>query len=110
MTTDNPRITEQGVATLLLVGPTMIVEKFRRTHPASNDDDQKHIPVLVVQMPSELDRLGRNLRHLINAVHDPTGRGVGLKVLTGTWRCHRYHDHHRQAGLRHLRDAGGIRA
>ena len=31
----------------------------------------------------KLDRLGRNLHHLINTVHDLTGRGVGLKVLTG---------------------------
>jgi len=31
----------------------------------------------------KLDRLGRDLRHLINLVHDLTVRGVGLKVLTG---------------------------
>lgn len=31
----------------------------------------------------KLDRLGRDLRHLINIVHDLTDRGVGLKVLTG---------------------------
>ncbi|WP_042973482.1 recombinase family protein, partial [Burkholderia sp. AU4i] len=31
----------------------------------------------------KLDRLGRDLRHLINTVHDMTGRGIGLKVLTG---------------------------
>ncbi len=31
----------------------------------------------------KLDRLGRDLRHLINTVHDITGRGIGLKVLTG---------------------------
>jgi len=31
----------------------------------------------------KLDRLGRNLHHLVNAVHDLTARGVGLKVLTG---------------------------
>lgn len=31
----------------------------------------------------KLDRLGRDLRHLINTVHDLTLRGVGLKVLTG---------------------------
>lgn len=31
----------------------------------------------------KLDRLGRDLRHLVNLVHDLTGRGVGLKVLTG---------------------------
>ena len=30
-----------------------IVEKFRRTHPASPDADQEHTPVLVVQMPTE---------------------------------------------------------
>ena len=31
----------------------------------------------------KLDRLGRNLRHLVNVVHDLTNRGVGLRVLTG---------------------------
>src|ERR1700674_4575475 len=30
-----------------------------------------------------LDRLGRNLRHLVNTVHDLTKQGVGFKVLTG---------------------------
>ncbi|MFC9351520.1 recombinase family protein [Arthrobacter sp. NPDC057013] len=31
----------------------------------------------------KLDRLGRDLRHLVNIVHDLTSRGIGLKVLTG---------------------------
>ncbi len=31
----------------------------------------------------KLDRLGRSLHHLVNTVHDLTGRGIGLKVLTG---------------------------
>src|SRR5699024_6145006 len=31
----------------------------------------------------KLDRPGRDLRHLVNVVHDLTDRGVGLKVLTG---------------------------
>jgi|SRR5699024_1190127 len=31
----------------------------------------------------KLDRIGRDLRHLVNVVHDLTERGVGLKVLTG---------------------------
>ena len=31
----------------------------------------------------KLDRLGRDLRHLVNTVHELTNRGVGLKVLTG---------------------------
>lgn len=49
---------KQRMPNLLLVGPTnngksMIIEKFRRTHPASSDAHQEYIPVLVVQMPSE---------------------------------------------------------
>jgi DNA invertase Pin-like site-specific DNA recombinase len=31
----------------------------------------------------KLERLGRDLRHLVNVVHDLTERGIGLKVLTG---------------------------
>src|SRR6516225_6271564 len=31
----------------------------------------------------KLDRLGRNLRHLVNTVHGLTKQGVGFKVLTG---------------------------
>ncbi|MCX8566011.1 MAG: Site-specific DNA recombinase [Glomeribacter sp. 1016415] len=31
----------------------------------------------------KLDRLGRNLHHLVNTVHNLTGSGVGFKVLTG---------------------------
>ena len=31
----------------------------------------------------KLDRLGRDLRHLVNTVHELTARSIGLKVLTG---------------------------
>lgn len=31
----------------------------------------------------KLDRPGRNLRDLVNAVHELTRRGIGLKLLTG---------------------------
>lgn len=31
----------------------------------------------------KLDRLGRDLRHLVNTVHDLTAHGVGFRVLTG---------------------------
>jgi DNA invertase Pin-like site-specific DNA recombinase len=31
----------------------------------------------------KLDRLGLNLRHLVNTIYDLTTRGIGLKVLTG---------------------------
>ncbi len=31
----------------------------------------------------KLDRLGRDLRHPVNTVHDLRARGIGFKVLTG---------------------------
>jgi DNA invertase Pin-like site-specific DNA recombinase len=31
----------------------------------------------------KLDRLGRDLRHLVNLVHELTERGIGVRVLTG---------------------------
>jgi DNA invertase Pin-like site-specific DNA recombinase len=40
----------------------------------------RHGDILVVW---KLDRLGRDLRHLINIVHDLSTRGIGFKVLTG---------------------------
>lgn len=40
----------------------------------------RHGDTLVVW---KLDRLGRDLRHLVNLVHDLTKRGVGLRVLAG---------------------------
>jgi hypothetical protein len=50
--------TKQRMPNLLLIGPTnngksMIIEKFRRTHPPVSNPDHEDIPVLVVQMPSE---------------------------------------------------------
>ena len=40
----------------------------------------RHSDTLIIW---KLDRLGRDLRHLVNIVHDLTERGIGLKVLTG---------------------------
>jgi hypothetical protein len=45
----------------------------------------------------KLDRLGRDLRHLVNTVHEPRGND-------------RHDDTERQAGVRVLRCVGGVRA
>lgn len=50
--------TKQRMPNLLVIGPTnngksMIIEKFRRRYPATASADAEHIPVLVVQMPSD---------------------------------------------------------
>lgn len=49
---------KQRMPNLLIIGPTnngksMIIEKFKRTHPARNELDAEKIPVVNVQMPSE---------------------------------------------------------
>lgn len=53
-------------------------------------DDRPHLAACLKALRSgdtllvwKLDRLGRDLRHLVNIVYDLTERGVGLKVLTG---------------------------
>ncbi|MEH0576178.1 TniB family NTP-binding protein [Streptomyces sp. B21-108] len=49
---------KQRMPNLLLIGPTnngksMIVEKFRRTHPSISHLEREEIPLLAVQMPSD---------------------------------------------------------
>lgn len=55
-------------------------KKDDRPHLAACLKALRHGDTLVVW---KLDRLGRDLRHLVNIVHDLTQRGIGLKVLTG---------------------------
>lgn len=54
--------------------------KDDRPHLAACLKALRHGDTLLVW---KLDRLGRDLRHLVNTVHDLTDRGIGLKVLTG---------------------------
>jgi hypothetical protein len=69
--------------------PAPIRRPSTRTRPPEKEDRPelaaclkalRHGDTLVVW---KLDRLGRDLRHLVNIVHDLTERGIGLKVLTG---------------------------
>jgi Bacterial TniB protein len=66
---------KQRMPNLLLIGPTnngksMIVEKFRRSHPPVAHPDREEIPVLVVQMPSE-PSVGRFYTALLAALGAP---------------------------------------
>lgn len=66
---------KQRMPNLLLIGPTnngksMIIEKFRRSHPAVAHPDEEEIPVLVVQMPSE-PSVGRFYTALLAALGAP---------------------------------------
>lgn len=76
---------KQRMPNLLLIGPTnngksMIIEKFRRHHPASSSDDQEHIPVLCLQMPAEPSVL-RFYVALLAAMGAPLRPGTRLPVL-----------------------------
>ena len=59
-------------------------------HASGKKDDRPQLAASVKALREgdtlvvwKLDRLGRDLRHLVNIVHELTQRGIGLKVLTG---------------------------
>lgn len=69
----------QRMPNLLLTGPTnngksMIIEKFRRTHPPVSHEDREEIPVLAVQMPSD-PSVGRFYTALLAATGAPLRAG-----------------------------------
>ncbi len=57
---------------------------------SGKQDDRPHLAACLkglrqgdILVVWKLDRLGRNLRHLVNTVQDLVDRGVGFKVLSG---------------------------
>ncbi len=65
-------------------------EQLYEDKTSGKEDDRPHLAAFLKGMLGgdillvwNLDRLGRDLRHLVNTVHDLTDRGIGLKVLTG---------------------------
>lgn len=81
-TTDLQRdaLLAEGVDPEALYGDRASGKKEDRPELAACLKSLRHGDTLVVW---KLDRLGRDLRHLVNIVHDLTQRGIGLKVLTG---------------------------
>lgn len=65
-------------------------ERLYEDHASGKRDDRPGLDACLKALRQgdtlviyKLDRLGRDLRHLINTVHDLTSRGIGLKVLAG---------------------------
>lgn len=65
-------------------------EQLYQDHASGKKDDRPGLAACLKSLRDgdtlvvwKLDRLGRDLHHLVNTVHDLTARGVGLKVLTG---------------------------
>ena len=64
--------------------------KLYEDHSSGKKDDRPQLAACLKGMNAgdtllvwKLDRLGRDLRHLVNTVHHLTERSIGLKVLTG---------------------------
>jgi len=73
-----------------LVSAGVDAEHLYEDHASGKRDDRPGLEACLKALRKDdtlvawkLDRLGRDLRHLVNLVHDLTGRGVGLKVLAG---------------------------
>ena len=76
---------KQRMPNLLLIGPTnngksMIVEKFRRSHPPGSRPDREEIPVLAVQMPSD-PQVSRFYAVLLTALGAPLRPGQRIAEL-----------------------------
>jgi DNA invertase Pin-like site-specific DNA recombinase len=73
-----------------LVGAGVEAEHLYEDYASGKRDDRPGLEACLKALRTgdtlvtwKLDRLGRDLRHLVNLVHNLTGRGVGLKVLAG---------------------------
>ena len=85
---DGSQSTDLQRDALLLAG--VDAEHLYEEHASGKKDDRRQLAACLKALRDgdtllvwKLDRLGRDLRHLVNTVHDLTDRGVGLKVLTG---------------------------
>ena len=73
-----------------LLGAGVSTDRLYQDHASGKRDDRPGLEACLKALREgdtlvawKLDRLGRDLRHLVNLVHELTGRGVGLRVLAG---------------------------
>ncbi len=86
--TDGSQSTDLQRDALLAAG--VDPSKLYEDHASGKKDDRPELGACLKGMRAgdtllvwKLDRLGRNLHHLVNTVHDLTAREIGIKVLTG---------------------------
>ncbi len=85
---DGSQSTDLQKDTLLTAG--VLPGQLYEEHASGKKDDRPELLACLKGLRAgdtllvwKLDRLGRDLRHLVNTVHDLTERGIGLRVLTG---------------------------
>ena len=73
-----------------LIGGGISSDNLYEDHASGKRDDRPGLDACLKSLRKgdtlvawKLDRIGRDLRHLVNLVHDLTKRGVGLRVLAG---------------------------
>ena len=73
-----------------LLKASVLSEQIYQDFDSGKNDDRNGLTVCLKALRAgdtlvvwKLDRLGRNLRHLVNTVHELSDKGIGLKVLTG---------------------------
>jgi DNA invertase Pin-like site-specific DNA recombinase len=73
-----------------LIGGGISSDHLYEDHASGKRDDRPGLDACLKSLRKgdtlvawKLDRIGRDLRHLVNLVHDLTKRGVGLRVLAG---------------------------
>ena len=90
--------------------------RLYQDHASGKKDDRPGLEACLKSMREDdtlivwkLDRLGRNLRHLVNTIHELMDRQDRLPRAYRPRSQHRHHDRKRPAGVWDIRRAGGIR-
>jgi DNA invertase Pin-like site-specific DNA recombinase len=85
---DGSQVLDMQRDALLKVGVSE--EHLYEDFASGKNDDRKGLTVCLKALREgdtlivwKLDRLGRNLRHLVNTVHELSRKGISFKVLTG---------------------------
>ena len=86
--TDGSQVLDLQVDALIETG--VVLENMYQDFASGKKDDRQGLDSCLKALREgdtlivwKLDRLGRNLRHLLNTVHDLSSKGISFKVLTG---------------------------